>query len=153
MATIPKIVQTTPILIVTCPCQAIPLIFASQSDATSVVTGDIQTSSAPTATVEFAVILGISWIIVLLNVFLHSRQQPSMADLPLLLPRSFSMRGILVESGIQVYNGGNVTIFLLHSHILLFSSFSVHRNWHTTRIVSTHLLFVIGSHSIILQFL
>ena len=75
---------------------------------------------------EFAVILGTLWIIVLLNVFLHPRQQPSMVDLPLLLPRSFSTRGILVESGIQVYDGGNITIFLLHSRILLLSSFSIH---------------------------
>ena len=149
-ATIAKIVQTTPVLIVTHPRQAIPLVFALQSDVTSVVTGDIQTSSAPTTTVEFAVTLGTLWIIVLLNIFLHPRQQPSMADLPLLLPRSFSMRGILVESGIHVYNGGNITIFLLHSRILLFSSFSVHHTWHTTRIVSTHLLLVIGSHSILL---
>ena len=150
MATMMKIVQSTPVLIVTRLHRAIPLVFASQSDATSVITGDIQTSSAPTATVEFAVTLGTLWIIVLLNIFLHPRQQPSMADLLLLLPRSFSMRGILVESGIQVYDGGNVTIFLLHPHILLFSSFSVHRTWCTTHIITTHLLLVMGSHSILL---
>ena len=151
MATIAKIVQTTPVLIVTHPRLAIPLVFASQSNVTSVVTGDIQTSSAPTTTVEFAVTLGTSWIIVLLNVFLHPRLQPSMADLPLLLPRSFSTRGILVKSGIQVYDGGNVTISLLHSRILLFSSFSVHHTWYTTCIISTHLLVVVGSHFILLR--
>ena len=44
----------------------------------------------------------------------------------------------------------SVTIFLLHSCILVFSSFSVHRTWRTTRIVTTHLLLVVGSHSILL---
>ena len=151
MVTIAKIVQTTPVLIVTQPHQATPLVFASWSDATSVVTGDILTSSAPTTTVEFAVTLGTSWIIVLLNVFLHPRQQPSMADPPLLLPRTFTMRGILVESGIRVYEGGNVTIFLLHPHILLLSSFSIHRTWRTTRIVATHLFLIVSSHSILLR--
>ena len=46
-----------------------------------------------------------------------------------------------------------VTIFLLHSRILLFSSFSIHRTWHTTHIVTTHLLLVIGSHSVLLRLL
>ena len=151
MATIAKIVQTTPVLIVTHPRWAIPLVFASQSNVTSVITGDIQTSSAPTTTVEFAVTLGTSWIIVLLNIFLHPKQQPSMVDLSLPLPRSFSTRGILVKLGIQVYDGGNVTIFLFHPHILLLSSFSIHCTWCTTCIVTTHLLLVIGSHSILLQ--
>ena len=73
-----------------------------------------------------------------------------MADPPLLLPRTFATRGILVESGIQVYEGGNVTIFLLHPRILLLSSFSIHCTWHTTRIVATHLFLIIGSHSILL---
>ena len=150
MATIAKIVQTKPVLIVTHPCLAIPLVFASQSNVTSVITGGIQTSSAPTTTVEFAVTLGTSWIIVLLNIFCHHRQQPSMVDLPLLLPRSFSTRGILVKSGIRVYDGGNVIIFLLHSCILIFSSFSVYCTWHTTCIITTHLLVVVGSHSILL---
>ena len=109
--------------------------------------------SASTATVEFVVTLGTLWIIVLLNVFPHLRQQPSMADLLPLLPRSFSMRGILVKSGIRVYDGGNVTIFLLHSHILLFSSPPIHHTWHTTHIVTTHLLLVIGSHSALLHLL
>ena len=149
-ATITKIVQTTPVLIVTHLCWATPLIFASQSNATSVITEDIQASSAPIATVEFAVTLGTSWIIVLLNVFLLPRQQPSMADLSLLLPRSFSMRSIFVESGIRVYDGSNVTIFLLHPCVLLFSSFSVHRTWCTTHISTTHLLLVMGSRSILL---
>ena len=150
-ATIVKIVQTIPILIVTHPCPAIPLVFASRSSATSVITGDMQTLSAPTTTVKFAVTLGTSWIIVLLNVFLHPKWQPSMADLPPLLPRSFSTRGVLVESGIRVYNGGNVTIFLLHSCILLLSSFSIHHTWGTTCIVATHLLLVIGFHSALLH--
>ena len=152
-ATIMNIVQTTPVLIITRPYWAIPLVFASQSNATSVVTGDMLTSFAPTTTVEFAVTLGTLWILVLLNIFHHPRQQPSMADLPLLLPRSFSTRCILVESEIQVYDGGNVTIFLLHPCILLLSSFSIHRTWHTTCIVTTHLFLVIGSHSILLQYL
>ena len=34
-----------------------------------------------------------------------------------------------------MYDGGNVTIFLLHSHILLLSSFSIHRTWCTTHIL------------------
>ena len=69
----------------------------------------------------------------------------------LLLSSSFSTRGILVESGIQVYDGGNVIIFLLHPRILLLSSFSIHRTWRMTHIITTHLFLVVGSHSILLR--
>ena len=61
----------------------------------------------------------------------------------LLLSSSFSTRGILVESGIQVYDGGNVIIFLLHPHILLLSSFSIHRTWRMTHIITTHLFLLL----------
>ena len=46
-----------------------------------------------------------------------------------------------------------VTIFLLHPRILLLFSFSIHRTWHTTRIIATHLFLIVGSHSILLRFL
>ena len=111
-----------PVPIATYPLQVTspPLVF--NINAVSVITGDITIDSVPTTPVEFAIPLGTSLMIVQLNIFPPLSHPWSLED-----PSSFATRGLVIEPGAQMYEGGNVTILfpyhsilvIVHSHRLL----------------------------------
>ena len=80
----------------------------------SVITGDIVIDSIPTAPVEFAIPLGTSLMIVQLNIFPPCSRLRSLE-----VPRSITTRGLVIEPGAQLYEGGNVTILFPYRSILL----------------------------------
>ena len=108
-----------PVPIATYPLRVTPPLLVFDTNVVSVITGDIMINSAPTAPMEFAIPLGTSLMIVQLHIFLpHSRLQF------LEVPRSVTTRGLVIEPGAQLYEGGNVTIlFLYHSILLIVHSY------------------------------
>ena len=89
-----------------------PLVF--DTNVASVITGDIVIDSAPTAPVEFVILLGTLLMIVQLNIF-----SPCSCPWSLEVPSSITTRGLVIEPGAQLYEGGNVTILFPHCSILL----------------------------------
>ena len=118
--TIEKIAQTTSALTAALLTPAIHLASVSLSNVTSVTTGATRLLTAPIATVEFVLPLGTLLTTVCLNISRLPRPLPSMEGHPSLPLDSFAERGLLIKSGIQLYEGGNVTI---SSSILVFFSF------------------------------
>ena len=57
---------------------------------------------------EFVIPLGMSLMIVQLNIFPPLSRPQSLED-----PSSFTTRGLVIEPGAQVYEEGNVTILFL----------------------------------------
>ena len=107
-ATIERIAHPTCAPIATYPRWDIlpPLVF--NSNVISVITGDIMIDSVLTESVVFAIPLDTSLMTVQLNIFLpHSRPQ-SLEDFS-----SVTTRGLIIEPGARLYEGGNVTILFL----------------------------------------
>ena len=150
MVTIEKIAQITSALTATLLTPAIHLASVSLSDVTSVATGATQLLTAPITTVEFVLPLGTSLITVRLNISLHSRPPPSMEEHPPLPLNSFTEQRLLIESGIRLYEGGNVMIFILYPRILLFSYFSYQHTWRTSSISNTSFLLLVNPNCIML---
>ena len=145
-----KIAWTTSALTAVLLTPAIHLTSVSLSNVTSVATGAIWLLTAPIATVEFALPLGTSLTTVYLNVSPHSRLLPSMrGHLPLPL-NSFVEWGLLIESGIWLYEGSNVTIFILYPGIFLFSYFSYQRTWRMSNVSNVSFLLLVNPNCIML---
>ena len=103
-----------PVSIATYPLWVTPPLLVFNTNAASVITGDIVINSAPTAPVEFAIPLGTSLMIAQLNIFPPLSCPRSLED-----PNSFTTRDLVIEPGAQVYEGGNVTILFPYHSILL----------------------------------
>ena len=115
-ATIERIAHPTRVLIATYPHQDIlpPLVF--NSNVISVITGDIVIDSVPTESVVFAIPLDMSLMTVQLNIFLPRSRLRSLEDFS-----SITTRGLVIEPGARLYEGGNVTILFPHCSTLLFT--------------------------------
>ena len=150
MVTIEKITQTTSALTATLLTPAIHLASVSLSDVTSVATGTTRLLTAPIATVEFVLPLGTSLTTVHLNISSHLRLLPSMKGHPPLPLDSFAEQGLLIESGIRLYEEGNVMIFILYPHILLFSYFSYQRTWRMSSVSNVSFLLLVNPNCITL---
>ena len=85
------------------------------SNAISVVTGDIVTDSVPTESVVFVIPLATSLMTVQLNICLPHSRLRSLEDL-----NSVTSRGLIIEPGAQLYEGGNVTVLFPYHSVLLF---------------------------------
>ena len=94
--------------------QVTPLPLVFNTNAVSVITGDIMIDSASIAPVEFAIPLGMLLMIVQLNIFPPHSHPQSLED-----PSSVVSRGLVIEPGAQMYEGGNVTILFPYHSILL----------------------------------
>ena len=138
---------------------AIPLLWVTllnnvlPSSVISVTTGNIAANFVPIKTVEFALYQGTLWVTVLLCVFSHPSCLPFMEDPHLPLSSLWPERGLLIKPGVQLYEGGNVTIFILFPHILLISFFSRHYNWRGCTTLNNSFLLIIGHSSIFLSHL
>ena len=110
MRTVPPI----PVPIATYPLQVTPPLLVFDINVVSVITGDIAIDSVPTTPVEFAIPLGMSLMIVLLNISPPLSCLQSLED-----PSSLTTRGLVIEPGARMYEGGNVTILFPHCSILL----------------------------------
>ena len=110
MRTVPPI----PVPIATYLLWVTPPPFVFDTNVASVITGDIVINSVPTAPVEFAIPLDMSSMIVQLNIF-----PPCSRPQSLEVPRSVTTRGLVIEPGAQLYEGGNVTILFPYRSILL----------------------------------
>ena len=148
--TIEKIAQTTSALTAALLTLAIHLASVSLSNVTSVTTGTTQLLTAPIATVEFVLPLGTLLTTVCLNVSRLPRPLPSMEGHPPLPLDSFAEQGLLIKSGIRLYEGGNVTIFILYPHILLFSYFSYQHTWRTSSVSDVSFLLLVNPNCIML---
>ena len=113
-ATIVRTAPLTPVPIATCPLQVTPPPLVFGTNVVSVITGDIVITSVPTAPVEFVIPLGTSLMIVQLNIF-----PPCSHPRSLEAPRSITTRGLIIEPGAQLYEGGNVTILFTYCSVLL----------------------------------
>ena len=103
-----------PVSIATYPLWVTPPPLVFDTNVASVITGDITIDSALTAPVEFAIPLGTLLMTVQLNIFPpRSRQRSSE------VPRSVTTRGLVIEPGAQLYEGGNVMILFSYRSILL----------------------------------
>ena len=84
------------------------------TNAVFAITGDIMIDSVPTTPVEFAIPLGMLLMIVQLNIF-----PPCSRPRSLEVPSSVITRGLVIEPGAQMYEGGNVMILFPYCSILL----------------------------------
>ena len=103
-----------PVPIATYPLQVTPPLLVFDTNVASVITGDIVIDSVPTVPVEFAIPLGTSLMTVQLNIFPPCSRLRSLE-----VPRSVTTRGLVIEPGAQLYEGGNVTILFPYHSILL----------------------------------
>ena len=109
-----RIAPPIPVPIATYLLWVTPPLLVFNTNVASVITGDIVIDSAPTPPVEFAIPLGTSLMIVQLNIF-----PPCSHPRSLEVPRSVTIRGVVIEPGAQLYEGGNVTIIFPYCSILL----------------------------------
>ena len=109
-----RIAPPIPVPIATYLLQVTPPPLVFNTNAASVITGDIMIDSAPTPPVEFVIPLGTSLMIVQLNIFPPCSRLQSLE-----VPRSVTTRGLVIEPGAQLYEGGNVTILFPYHSILL----------------------------------
>jgi hypothetical protein len=116
---IEKIAPTTSALTATSPPWVTLPQLVSLSNMTFVVTGDMALNSIQLDNVICAIQEDMWLTTVRLHTFQSLRPPISMGLLPT-LDRS-SSRGILIELGVHLYKGGNVTIHILHHHVYLFS--------------------------------
>ena len=103
-----------PVPIATYPLQVTPPLLVYDTNVASVITGDIMINSVPTIPVEFAIPLCMSLMTVQLNIF-----PPCSRPRSLEVPRSVTTRGLVIEPGAQLYEGGNVMILFPYCSILL----------------------------------
>ena len=117
--TIERIVPSTSVPIATPLLQDTlkPLVFLP--NAIFVADGDIAPDFVPHESVTYVTEEGTSLMIARLLFFPLNRPPISLGSLPTrdrLLPR-----GVLIEPGVRLYEGGNVTVHLLYNGIFLFS--------------------------------
>jgi hypothetical protein len=116
------------------------------SNATFVVDGDMEPDSVQLDYVVCA-IQEDTW---LTTVHLHTFQSPRPPiSLGLLqTPDRNSPRGILIELGVRMYEGGNVTVHLISHRVYLFSFLRrTHLLWGLHSYEWYHCMYLIGSHS------
>ena len=113
------------------------------SNAISVITGDIVIDSVPTESVVFAIPLVTLLMTVQLNIFLPHSCPRSLEDFS-----SVTTRGLIIEPGAQLYEGGNVTILFPYRSILLFIHTHCLLTWRgRRRYTNTSVLFIHTSSS------
>ena len=102
-----------------------PPLLVSLPNATFAVNGAMPLASVWSESVRFVVNMGMWQMTVRLRRFLLNRQR-IFTQVPLPLTQVPS-NGVLIEPGAQLYEGGNVTIFLVfHNLLLLVCSRRVH---------------------------
>ena len=126
LVTTVRIAQTISAPIVILPPLVTPKALVSLSTATFVIDGDIPTDTVLPGSAEFVIDMGILRTTVLLKRCLLRRPPISLVLCP--PPTEERPGGILIEPGVQCYEGGNVTVCLVCHRVLLFSfSFSSHQ--------------------------
>ena len=125
---IEKIAPTTSAPIAISPLPVILKPLVCLSNATFAVAGDIVIGSVLPESVTYAIEEVMSLTTVQLTFFSWNRL-PISLDLPLCLDRDLPS-GVLIEPGVRLYEGGNVTVCLLTNGVFLLS---LHQR--------THLLF------------
>ena len=139
--TIAKIVPSTSAHIATSPPQDTLKLLVCLPNATFVADGDIALDSVPLECVTYVTEEAMSLMIARLLFFPLNRLPISLGILP--TQDRHLPHGVLIEPGVRLYEGGNVTVCLLYHGTFLFS-FLRH----------THLLFGMCSydwvHSLIL---
>ena len=117
-------------LTATSPPPATLCVVAYLSDATSVVIGDIVTDTVPTVTAGFALNQATSSIYVHLLTYPAPFLWRATTNEPLFPGITFwGKPGLTIEPGARLYEGGNVTIYLLFHRLVLFVFSSYFDNW------------------------
>ena len=139
LATIERIAHPTCAPIATYPCRDTPPLLVFDSNVISVITGDIVIDSVPTKSVVFVILLDTLLMTVHLNIFLPHSCLRSLEDLS-----SITTRGLVIEPGAQLYEGGNVMILFPHHSILLFTHTRRLLTWRGRRhsYITTSYLFI-----------
>ena len=151
-AIIEKIAHSTSAPIVVNLPPDIPPLLVSLPNATFAVDGTMPLVSVRSESVEFVINMGMWQMIVRLRRFPLNRQH-IFTQVPLPLTQVPS-NGVLIEPGAQLYEGGNVTIFLLfHNLFLLVCSRRIHILFGMCRYDHVSILLVVHlfhSHMIVL---
>ena len=114
---IEKIAHSTSVPIVVNQPPDTPPLLVSLPNATFAVDGATPLASVQSKSAQFVVNMGMWWMTVRLRHFPLNRQHIFM-QVPLPLNQVPS-NGVLIEPGAQLYEGGNVTIFLLSHNLFL----------------------------------
>ena len=102
------------------PPQVTLLETVSLSNVIIAGTGVTEPNSVPIATVRFVLNRDTSWVIARLNVYPLPSHPPPMEGLPPPPSDGLSEETFVIEPGARLYGGGNITIFFLFRHVLLF---------------------------------
>ena len=136
-----RIAPPIPVPTATYLLQVTPPTLVFNTNVASVITGDIMTDSVPIAPVKFAIPLGTLLMTVQLNIF-----PPHSHPRSLEVPRSVTTRGLVIEPGGQLYEGGNVTILFPYHSILLIIDSHCFLSWRgSVRFLNTAYLLVHSS--------
>ena len=112
-------IARTPVPTATSPLQDTLRLLVCPPNATYIANGDIPINSVPLEFVMYAIEEAMSLTIVCLIFFPLSRL-PISLEIPLTRDRRVPHE-VLIEPGVRLYEGGNVTVFLLTNGIFLLS--------------------------------